>query len=106
MRFGSSPDPYARRDYAVLGWSLFTPRQFRRGSPMPFSLGFCAVSAKTKRHYRTLLAPSDDPRGDARAPRWTTQRAVGSLGFLAAHLPRRSRRKLVSLSPGNRVLGH
>ena len=30
------------------GWSLFTPSQSHRGSPMPFNFGFCALSAKTK----------------------------------------------------------
>ena len=29
-----------------------------------------------------LLAPSADPRADARDPRWSTQRAVGSPAFL------------------------
>jgi putative transposase len=38
-----------------------------------------------QRHYRTLLAPSDDPRADVRDARWTTERAVGTAGFLARY---------------------
>ncbi len=36
-----------------------------------------------QRQYRTLLWPSPDPRLDARDPRWTTQRAIGSPVFVA-----------------------
>jgi hypothetical protein len=36
------------RSYLLLGWSLFTPSQSHRGSPMPFNFGFCALSAKTR----------------------------------------------------------
>jgi len=35
----------------------------------------------------TLLAPSEDPRVDARDPRWTTRRAVGSPAFPAWLFP-------------------
>jgi putative transposase len=38
-----------------------------------------------QRHYRTLLAPSTDPQEDARDPRWTTERAMGSAVFIARH---------------------
>jgi len=42
--------PIARnpRGYLLPGWSLFTPSQSHRGSPMPFNFGFCALSAKTR----------------------------------------------------------
>jgi hypothetical protein len=39
------------------------------------------------RQYRTLLLPSPDPRLDARDPRWSSQRAVGSAAFLTRYLP-------------------
>jgi|GEM_PF-5891928 len=41
-----------------------------------------------------LLAPSADPRADARDPRWTTQRAAGSLAFVARYVPRRGHRRI------------
>ncbi len=48
-------------------------------------------SAKGRqRRYRTLLTPSADPHADARDPRWSTQRAVGSLAFLSRHLPHKT----------------
>lgn len=72
----------------------------------PSYLALSPYAAVRQRHYRRLLAPSDDPRVDARDPRWTTQRVVGSPGFLAEHLPRRSRRRLVPVPPGIRALGH
>ena len=46
-----------------------------------------------QRQYRALLAPSADPRTDARDPRWT-QRAVGSPTFVARYVPRRGRRRI------------
>lgn len=42
----------------------------------------------------TSVLPVAMPRADARDPRWTTQRAVGSAAFLARSLPSRSRRIL------------
>jgi hypothetical protein len=59
------------------------------------SRGFCFTSPDDF----AVLDPSDDFRAEARDARWATQRAVGSPGFLGEHLPRRSRRTLVSLSP-------
>jgi putative transposase len=61
------------------------------GAPNPlitFRPSYLALSRYPKvrqRHYRTLLAPTDDPRADARDPRWTTERAVGSATFLARY---------------------
>jgi putative transposase len=83
---------------------------YAQGSPDPLIIyhpSYLALSpyaAVRQRHYRTLLAPSDDPRADGRDPRWTSQRVIGSPAFLAKHLPPRSRRKLVPLVPGIRAL--
>ncbi|HSB73720.1 MAG TPA: hypothetical protein VLT62_30705 [Candidatus Methylomirabilis sp.] len=52
-----------------------------------------------QRQYRTLLAPSEDPRADARDPRWSTQRAVGSPPFMAPYLPRRRGRPRIGTTP-------
>ena len=40
-----------------------------------------------QRYHHTLLAPSADPQADARDPRWTTQRAMGSPAFPAPYAP-------------------
>jgi REP-associated tyrosine transposase len=47
-----------------------------------------------QRHYRSLLAPSNDPQADARDPRWTTERAIGSAAFIERFLPRRRRGRI------------
>jgi len=65
------------------------------GAPNPliaFHPSYLALSPYSKvrqRHYRTLLAPSNEPIADGRDPRWTTQRAVGSPAFMARYAPRR-----------------
>lgn len=70
-------------------WSSCAAYAF--GAPNPlvhFHPSYLALSAYPKvrqRHYRAMLAPSDDPRADARDPRWTTERAVGSEAFMARH---------------------
>ncbi len=58
-----------------------------------------------RRQYGALLAPSPDPTADARDPRWTTQRAVGSAAFVARYTPPRSRRRLVPVLPLIQALG-
>jgi len=75
---------------------------------LTFHPSYLALSPSAKvrqRQYRTLLAPSADPQTDARDPRWSTQRAVGSLAFLDRHLPRGGRRKSVFLPPQIQALG-
>ncbi len=76
-------------DPAVYPWSSCAV--YARGAANPLvSLhpSYLALSPYPKvrqRHYRALLAPSDDPRADARDPRWTTERAVGTAAFLARY---------------------
>ena len=48
----------------------------------------------TAEDFTLLLAPSADPHADARDPRWTAQRAIGSSAFMAPCVPRRGRRRL------------
>ena len=64
----------------------------------PSYLALSPYARVRQRQYRTLLAPSDDPQVDARDPRWTTQRAVGSPAFMAPYVPRRGRRRLETRS--------
>jgi hypothetical protein len=57
---------------------------------VPFHPSYCGLSpypAVRQRHYRTLFTPSPDPTLDARAPGWSTQRAVGSAAFVARVTP-------------------
>ena len=81
------------------------------GTPSPviaFHPSYLALSSSAKgrqRQYRALLAPSEDPRTDARDPRWTSQRAVGSAAFVARYVPRRGRRKIVPVPPQIQALG-
>jgi len=71
----------------------------------PSYLALSPYPAVRARHYRALLAPSPDPTADARDPRWTTQRAVGTAAFVARYTPRHGRRTLVSVPPQIQVLG-
>ena len=59
----------------------------------------------SQRQYRTLLLSSADLRLDARDPRWTTQRAVGSPAFLRRYLRTRWRRRTVFVPPQIQALG-
>ena len=67
----------------------------------PSYLGLSPYPAVRQRHYRILLAPTGDPRADARDPRWTTQRAIGSPGFVAPHLLQRGRRRIETMPSQN-----
>ncbi len=68
----------------------------------PSYLALSPYAKVRQRQYRTLLAPSDDPRADARDLRWTTQRAIGSPAFVARYVPRpRGQPRLGTTSPQN-----
>ena len=73
-----------------------------------FHPSYLALSPYTKvrqRQYCTLLAPSADPKTDARDPRWSTQRAVGRAPFVAQYTARRGRRRIVPVPPQIQALG-
>jgi len=72
------------RGYLLLGWSLFTPSQSHRGSPMPFNFGFCALSAKTRYYSAEDLGYVDSPVADAR--RSKARQISAGIASLAAHL--------------------
>jgi putative transposase len=80
-------------DPAAYPWSSCAVYALGAATPLvslhPSYLALSPYPKVRQRHYRTLLAPADDPRADARDPRWTTARAVGAAAFLARHgLPR------------------
>jgi putative transposase len=65
----------------------------------PSYLALSPYAKIRQRKYRTILAPNSDPSADARDPRWSTQRAVGSAAFVARYTPRRGRRRIVPAPP-------
>ncbi len=91
-------------DPATYPWSSCAT--YALGSPnrmITFHTSYLALNPYAKvrqRQYRILLASSDDPRADARDPRWTTQRAVGSPAFVAQYVPRPRGRPRIETPPG------
>jgi putative transposase len=103
VRAGLVEDPATYPWSSCAAYALGTPSRL-----ITFHPSYLALSPHPKvrqRHYRTLLLPSQDPRLDARDPRWTTQRAVGSAGFLARYVPPRGRRKVIPVPPQIQALG-
>jgi len=102
-------DPVLVEDPTVYPWSSCAA--YALGTPnrvITFHPSYLALSPYPKvrqRQYQALLAPSADLRADARDPRWSTQRAVGSPAFLERHIPRGGRRKSVFLPPQIQALG-
>lgn len=76
-------------DPASYPWSSCAAYALGVSNPLvQFHPSYLALSPYPKvrqRHYRAMLAPSGDPRADARDPRWTTERAVGGGAFMARH---------------------
>ncbi len=63
----------------------------------PSYLGLSPYAKVRQKHYRAILAPSSEPHLDDRDSRWTSQRAIGSPGFLRRHHPPGLRRGIISL---------
>ena len=87
VRAGLVEDPASYCWSSCAAYALGTPNAL-----ISFHPSYLALSAYPKvrqRYYRAMLAPSHDPRADARDPRWTTERAVGGEAFMARHDPRR-----------------
>jgi putative transposase len=83
VRAGLGNDPAAYPWSTCAAYALGTPHPLITLHP-----SYCALSRYPKvrqRHYRALIAPSTDPRADARDPRWTTARVIGGPAFLAKH---------------------
>ena len=91
-------------DPATYPWSswaadaLGTPN--RLVTRHPSYLALSRYAKVRQRQYRTLLAPSTDPRAEARDPRWTTQRAIGSPAFVSQYVPRRGRPRIGIMPEG------
>jgi putative transposase len=94
-------------DPAAYPWSSCAAYAMGRENPLitlhPTFLGLSPYAAVRQRQYRKLLEPSADPRADARDPRWTTQRAVGSDAFVAPYrLGRPGRPRVAQVTVENR----
>jgi hypothetical protein len=77
VRAGLVDDPPAYPWSSCAAYALGTPN--RLISLHPSYLALCPYAKVRQRHYRALLAPSEDPRTDAwDPPCWTSQRAVGA----------------------------
>ena len=99
VRAGLVTDPTTYPWSSCAAYALGTPNRV-----ITFHPSYLALSPYAKvrqRQYRTLLAPSADPRADARDARWTTQRAVGSPAFMAPYVPRRGRRRIETMPSQN-----
>jgi putative transposase len=96
-------------DAATYAWSSCAAyAQGISNGLITFHPSYLALSPYPKvrqRQYRTLLAPSPDPKLDARDPRWTSQRAVGSPAFLRRYIPEGGRRRSVPVPPQIHALG-
>jgi putative transposase len=87
VRAGLVQDPTTYPWSSCAAYAQGTPNPLLTFHPSYLGLGRDAASRQ--RAYTELLAPSADPRADARDPSWTTKRAVGGLAFLARYGVRR-----------------
>ena len=87
VRAGLVEDPILYPWSSCAAYACGTPSQVITFHPSYLAL---SPSAKVRqRHYQTLLTPSADSRADAREPRWSSQRAVGSPTFVSRYVLRR-----------------
>jgi len=84
-------------DPSLYPWSSCAAYARGRTDPLislhPSYLALSDSAEERERLYWELLAPSEDPRDDARNPVWTTQRALGSPAFVARFVRRPGRPK-------------
>lgn len=99
VRAGIVTDPTTYPWSSCAAYALGTPNRIITFHPS--YLGLSRSAKVRQRQYHTLLAPNEDPRADARDPRWTTQRAVGSPAFMAPYVPRRGRRRIGTMPSQN-----
>ena len=103
VRAGLVTDPTTYPWSSCTAYACGTPNRIITFHPSYLALSRSATVRQ--RQYRTLLAPSEDPRADARDPHWSRQRAVGSAAFVARYTPPRGRRRIVSVPPQIQALG-
>jgi putative transposase len=97
VRAGLGNDPTTDSWSRCAASALGTPNRVITFPPSSRAL---SVSATVRRrHDAALLAPSEDPRVDARDPCWTTWRVVGSPAVLARYLPGRRGRPRIGIMP-------
>jgi len=88
-------------DPAAYAWSSCASYALGAGNSRiqfhPSYLGLSPYAKVRQKHYRAILAPGSDPHLDDRDSRWTSQRAIGSAGFLRRHHPSGLRRGIISL---------
>ena len=97
VRAGLGTDPTTSAWSSCAASALGTPH---RVIPVPPISRALSVSATVqRRHSAALLAPSEAPRVDARDPRGTARRAVGSPAVLARYLPGRRGRPRIDIMP-------
>lgn len=99
VRAGLVADPSA---YA---WSSCAAYALGTSNPLihyhPSYLALSSYPKVRQRHYRALLAPSDDAQADARDPRWTSERAIGTPAFMERVLPRLPRGRIGTPAQAN-----
>jgi len=103
VRAGLFEDPATYPWSSCAAYALGTPNPLITFHPS--YLGLSPYPKIRQRQYRTFLAPSPDPTADARDPRWSTQRAVGTAAFVSRYTPRRGRRRIVSVPEQIQALG-
>jgi putative transposase len=88
-------------DPAAYAWSSCASYALGAGDSLiqfhPSYLGLSPYPKVRQKYYRAILAPSSDPHLDDRDSRWTSQRAIGSAGFLRRHHPSGLRRGIIPL---------
>jgi hypothetical protein len=83
VRAGLGADPAADPWSSCAADALGTPNPLV--SLHPSYLALRPNPKGRQRHSRARLAPTADPRADARDPRWTTARVIGPADFLARY---------------------
>jgi putative transposase len=99
VRAGLVTDPTTYPWSSCAAYALGTPNRILTCHPS--DLGLRRDGKVRQRQYRSLRSPSGDARADARDPRWSTQRAVGSPAFMAPYVSRRGRRRTGTMRAQN-----
>jgi putative transposase len=83
VRAGLVEDPTTYAWSSCASYAMGAPNRLIQLHPS--YLGLSPYAKVRRRQYRTILASSSEAGLDGRDSRWTSQRAVGSLGFLRRH---------------------
>jgi len=95
-------------DPTTYPWSSCAAYALGTSTPLvPCHPSYLALSPSAtirQQQDRALLAPSADPTTDARDPRWSALRAIGSAPVVARYTPPRGGRRPVPVPPQLQVL--